>query len=125
LRKQFTAWYAKEIFKDTNESGVNLQMPPQTQKQKAKDHATNDATSRKSSIEESDDILASYSEDSSSGEGGESDNDDRGQGNEDSTSEDVESSKEFEPVDTSAARMKSLGGKWLCEYLQNNPSILG
>jgi len=137
LRKQFTAWYAKEIFKqvqDTNESRVNLQMPSQTQKQKAKNHATDDATSCKSSSEESNEVSTSDSEDGSSGEESESDDDDRNEDSTGSSSEDTESSDEdtrdeaeFEPVDTSAARMKSLGGKWLCEaikYLQSNPSIL-
>ena len=65
-------------------------------------------------------------------ESSDDDRDDRDDVNEDSTastseSNDEDTRAEFEPVDTSVAGMKFLGGKWLCKaihYLKSYPSIL-
>ena len=84
-----------------------------------------------SSSEESDETWRSDSSDDdvSCEESKSSDNerDDEDSTGSSSDSSDEDTRAEFEPVDTSAARMKSLGGKWLVDainYLESHPAIL-
>lgn len=115
LRKQFTTWYAKQILKQIQDGNETTQAPPPAEKQ-------GNPKKTESSSKESDETWRddSFNDDNISCEESESSDDDRD--DKDSTGSSSESSDEdtraeFEPVDTSAARMKSLGGKWLYEAI--------
>ena len=127
LRKQFTTWYAKQVSQQVQDGNEAVQASSQAQQQKEMHTSKN----TESNSEESDETWRSdSSDDDVSCEESKSSDDERD--DEDSTgsssdSSDEDTRAEFEPVDTSAARMKSLGGKWLVDainYLESHPAIL-
>ena len=121
LRSQFSTWYSQEVFK---------QMEAHKQQEAFLSNTTDSSKAKQSRRcreyePENDSSIDTSEADGSSDDTGSSEENHSDE--ERSQSSDDSGGAEFEPVDVSTAKMKSLGGQWLVkasEYIKSHPGIL-